>query len=184
MWPWGHLALGYLTYSLVCRARGTRPTPGPVAALLVGTQLADIVDKPLAYWAGVLPGGRTLAHSLLFAMPVVLLVVFVARRRGYGTHGTAFAVGYATHLVGDAAEPLLVGSYGELSFLLWPVLPTVVYDIEPSILWQLSHATVGVAFAAELVVGAITLALWWADGRPLLAHALAAVRYRPGSGAP
>ena len=65
MWPWGHLAVGYLVYSGLSRWRFGR-LPGSVATLAValGTQLPDLVDKPLAWTVNVLASGRSLAHSL------------------------------------------------------------------------------------------------------------------------
>ena len=61
MWPWEHLAFGYLLWSLWLRARG-RSLPGDWEALVLvfATQLPDLVDKPLAWQLGVLPGGRSL----------------------------------------------------------------------------------------------------------------------------
>ena len=64
MWPWGHVALGYLFYSLYVHWRHDRPPSAPAAiAVGVGTLLPDVIDKPLAWWAAVLPNGRSLAHS-------------------------------------------------------------------------------------------------------------------------
>ena len=60
MWPWGHLALGYLLHSPLARARfGRPPTDRATLLLVIGTQLPDLVDKPLAWWLGVLPAGRS-----------------------------------------------------------------------------------------------------------------------------
>ena len=36
-------------------------------ALAIGTQLPDLIDKPLTYQFAVLPSGRSLGHSLFFA---------------------------------------------------------------------------------------------------------------------
>jgi membrane-bound metal-dependent hydrolase YbcI (DUF457 family) len=129
----------------------------------------------------VLPGGRTLAHSLLVAVPLLLVVGFLARRRGVGPRATAFAVGYVTHLLGDAVVPALVGSRGELAFLLWPVMPTVVYESEPSLLWHLANISLTPGFLTELAIGGAVVALWVVDGRPLLSDLLGLAR-RQGSG--
>jgi membrane-bound metal-dependent hydrolase YbcI (DUF457 family) len=191
MWPWGHLAVGYVLYSLGVRARtGEAPDGWNVVALALGTQFPDLVDKPLAWWLGVLPGGRTLAHSLLVAVPLVLLVGLLARRYDAGPRATAFALGYLSHLAGDALVPALVGSSRELAFLLWPATPTVVYE-NPPLLADLSltreavvdlvavvlapggfAAVVAVAASpvvlAELAVVAALAALWLVDGLPPL----------------
>jgi len=77
MWPWGHLAVGYLLWSVLVRDRRFRPPTGAETLLLaVGTQFPDAVDKPLAWSLGVLPNGRSLAHS------VFLATALCRRRRG------------------------------------------------------------------------------------------------------
>jgi len=201
MWPWGHLAVGYVLYSLGVRARtGEAPDGWNVVALAVGTQFPDLIDKPLAWWLGVLPGGRTLAHSLLVAVPLVLVLGVLARRYDAGPRATAFAVGYLSHLAGDALVPALVGSPRELAFLLWPATPMVVYE-NPPLVADLALTRAAVAdlvaavlapggFAAvlavvtspvvltELAVIAALGALWLADGLPPLPE-LAARRRGP-----
>jgi len=169
MWPWGHLAFGYLCYSLGSRI-GTRTSPGDrdTLALAVGTQFPDLIDKPLAWWVGVLPGGRTLTHSLLVAVPLVALGIAVGRRYGFGLPAVAFGVGYGTHLVGDAIGPLTAGRYGELAFLLWPATPTVVYEGEASLLWHLTTITLSPLFVLEGLLVALVVGLWIADGAPVL----------------
>jgi len=179
MWPWGHLAVGYVLYSLGVRAR-TRSSPDGwnVLALALGTQFPDLVDKPLAWWFGVLPGGRTLAHSLLVLVPTLLVLWLLARRWGEAPRVTAFGVGWLSHLFGDALVPFLVGSRRELAFLLWPVTPTVVYDSQPGLLWHLANVSLSPGFLAELALGGLVVVLWLVDGRPLLSDLLALVRCR------
>lgn len=57
MWPWGHVGAGYLVYTLLRRHTGERPAGAAVLALAVGTQFPDLVDKPLGWTVGLLPGG-------------------------------------------------------------------------------------------------------------------------------
>ena len=128
MWPWGHLALGLLAFVLLARIRGWRPRTAVLVPLAIGTQFPDLLDKPLAYSVGVLPEGRSLFHSILLVVPLCLLAVALARRYGVTDAGTAFAVGYATHPVGDAIGPLLAGRPAELSFLVFPLLPAPDYE--------------------------------------------------------
>ena len=48
MWPWEHLAIGYLAYSLLGRLAWRRPpTVGTAITVAFGTQFPDLVDKPL-----------------------------------------------------------------------------------------------------------------------------------------
>jgi membrane-bound metal-dependent hydrolase YbcI (DUF457 family) len=177
MWPWGHLAFGYLLYSIGRRiGRRPRPDSHSVLSLVLGTQLPDLIDKPLAWWVPILPGGRTLGHSLVFAVPLVVVLAVLARRRRAGRLVVAFAVGYASHLVGDLLEPLAVGNYWELNILLWPLTPTVLYDSEPSLLWHLANITPSPVFLAEAGLGAFVVALWIADGAPILREFLGLFR--------
>ena len=48
MWPWEHLTIGYLAYSLLSRLAWRRPpTVGTAITVAFGTQFPDLVDKPL-----------------------------------------------------------------------------------------------------------------------------------------
>jgi hypothetical protein len=123
MWPWGHLAVGYLSYAVAVRLFRGRRERAALLALVVGTQFPDVVDKPLA-WVGLLPYGRSLAHSLLVLVPLCLVVVVVARRRTHARTGTAFALGALTHTLTDAWHGIVTLDPGRLSFLLWPYLPS------------------------------------------------------------
>lgn len=132
MWPWEHLACGYLAFSLANRALGgEQPTGRHVAAVTLGTQFPDLVDKPLGWGTTLLPSGISLAHSLLFAVPLSLVVVAVARRAGAPGLGWAFAIGYVAHLPGDIVYPMVFGGPPRLAFLLWPLTETVASDPVP-----------------------------------------------------
>lgn len=125
MWPWEHLAVGYLAYSLWCRAVGRRG-PQSDETLLLGfaTQFPDLVDKPLGWSTTVLPDGTSLAHSLLVAVPLATLVLLVTRRYGRPGLGIAFALGYLLHLPADVVYPVLFGGQLNPEILLWPLIPS------------------------------------------------------------
>jgi membrane-bound metal-dependent hydrolase YbcI (DUF457 family) len=134
VFPLGHATFGYLLYVPFASFADRRLPHGlTLGALLVGTQFPDLVDKPLAF-VGVLPSGRTLAHSLFFAVVLLAVLRFVTRRYGRPHLTTAFAFGHLAHLLGDVVNPVIAGRTGELTFLLWPVLPTPEYgadDVPP-----------------------------------------------------
>lgn len=124
MWPWGHAALGYLLYAVVVWIRRREsPTGVGVLALLVGTQIPDLIDKPLAWYFHVLDYGRSLAHSVFTGGAILLVVVMFLRQRGHRVAATAFAIGYLSHLVGDSYTFVLAGNWTNLAFLVWPLLP-------------------------------------------------------------
>lgn len=174
MWPWGHLAGGYLLFSAWRRARHD-PTPGDreTVVVAVATQLPDVVDKPLALTVSLLPGGRSLAHSLLAATIASALVWRYAANRDHQDLGTAFAVGYWSHLLADSALPALTGSHADLAFLAWPFLPLPGPTDSHSILgrfWELAVALSGgnvpPFFVAELGLVVAAAVLWTRHGAP------------------
>jgi hypothetical protein len=58
MWPWGHLAVGYLCYVAYLKLYDNdRQTLYPVLAVGFGSQFPDFIDKPLAWSVLVLPSG-------------------------------------------------------------------------------------------------------------------------------
>ena len=167
MWPWGHLAVGYLSYSLWMHVRHRRaPESLPTVALVFGTQFPDIVDKPLSWSLGVLPTGRSLTHSLLVATLIIVAVEAVLRRRNRGGLANAFAFGYLTHIAGDAVFPFLSGDYELLGFLLWPVVPAIEYESEPSFMYFLRQFSLTSFTAVELLLLVAVVGLWVRDGAP------------------
>ncbi|TYL37664.1 hydrolase [Natronococcus pandeyae] len=164
MQPVVHLAVGYLCYAAYTRwSRGEPPAETPAIVAIFGAALPDLLDKPL-HAAGVVPVGRTIGHSLLFAIPLVVAVWLVARARERRVLGVAFAIGYLSHVATDVPWHLLSGDYDELGFLLWPVTHMPEYTgtkplgtvagLEITTLWL------------EAVVLFAGVALWWIDGRP------------------
>ena len=183
MWPWGHLAVGYLVYTgyLWVRRRQT-PRGWPMVALAVGTQFPDLVDKPLAYSFAVLPAGRSLAHSYLVALPVAVGVLYGAHRLGVGQSGVAFVIGYLTHPIADGLSAILNGPLGELSYMVWPLLdPPPPHEAENfSYHWMELQATfnqlsiervltdVEDPFVRQIWLGVFLLLLWGVHGMPPL----------------
>jgi hypothetical protein len=196
MWPWEHFAVGYLCYSLYTRVKALdRPGLGALLAVGLGTQLPDLIDKPLAWSFDVLPSGVSLGHSALFAVPVSGAAVVAGRLTGRRALGDAVAVGYLLHLAGDAVYPLAFGRLPAPTFLLWPLVPAAEQGT-PGL-----FARTGRLFSAflEFLAGprgllyvgaegallAATAVLWVLDGRPGLGAVRRAIRrppHRDGSG--
>lgn len=178
MWPWEHLALGYLCYSLGGRAVGWQPPTHQSAAVLAfATQFPDLVDKPLGWMLGVVPDGTAFAHSLLFAVPFAVLVGSVCRAAGRSDLGLAFAVGSLSHLPADALYPVALGAEPKVAFLLWPLVGSAggsstvavlpyVRELFVAYLAVLSTpAGVGyLLLETALLAGAV--GVWVLDGRP------------------
>ena len=166
MFPWSHLALGYLLYVLFGRLRmgWTRTEVGAVA-LAFGTQMPDL-DKVLAWWFGVIPNGRTLLHSMLVAFVLLSLVRWYAGPIDRRHEGDAFALGYVSHLFGDVLYPLAVGNIPELRFLAWPVLRPVDYDHTGGFVAFFTSVDPGLIFWLELGLTALAMGVWYSEGLP------------------
>jgi len=178
MWPWEHLAVGYLFYSGGVHLWYRRPpTESAVFVLALATQLPDLVDKPLAWSFRVLPHGLSLAHSLVFAVPFLAVVALVADRYGRRELGVAATVGYLSHLASDVLYGPLTGGRANPAFLLWPLIerpaeprPGLVVRVEDlfeSFLGFLGTPTGRVYLAASLAAMTGVLALWVYDGAPV-----------------
>lgn len=127
MLPLAHAAFGYLVYAVLDRSGASDRRA--LVALALGTQLPDAIDKPLAT-RRLLSSGRSLAHSLLVALPVLAGAGRLADRLGAPRLGTAFAVGYLTHLAGDLLEPLVRREWGALRPLGWPLVAVPEYEAD------------------------------------------------------
>ncbi|WP_313696272.1 metal-dependent hydrolase [Halorarum halobium] len=190
MWPWEHLAVGYLLYSGYTRLRGQgAPATLPVIALVLATQMPDIIDKPLAWMWGVLPAGRSLGHSLLFATPATVFVGITGLLARVPRITPAFALGYFSHLAGDVAYPLVVAEDLRIGFLFWPLVPAgdaeapealphlqeLVMDFLAFLLTP--RGTLYLLFEGTLVL--VTVLVWIWDGFPGVRPVIDAVTRTP-----
>lgn len=164
MWPWGHAAAAYLLYSAWCHARDGRPPEAiPLLALGLGSQIPDLIDKPLAWWFAVLPTGRSLGHSLLVAVPILLVLWWVIESR---ESVLALGFGWISHALGDAVPSIAAGDWSYASFLLWPLLSIPPPGIEQSVSAHVREIEPTARFLAELLLVAAALYAWRRDGYP------------------
>ena len=171
MLPWGHAAVGYLVYSAYSRVRnGGAPAGLAVVALAVGTQFPDLVDKPLAWTFGILPSGRSLAHSVFALAMVGGLVFWLARRRDAVPAAVAFVVGWATHLVGDAYK-LFLGEPTCVRYMIWPLAACPYDEADRSIIDFFLALDLG-AVLPEFALAGVAGSVWLADGAPGLQYLL------------
>lgn len=177
MWPWEHAAVGYLLYSLWTRAR-TRDPPSDLAAVAVlfGTLLPDLIDKPLSWGLGVFQTGYAIGHSVFVAAPVGVAVGLLAARVDRRRVGVAFVVGYWAHLAGDVLNPLRNGNPPSADPVLWPVVIGPPYEESLGLgrglmyfgdlfesLQTVDSVTLIVAY---LLIPLAAIAVWIADGLP------------------
>lgn len=134
MWPWEHLAVGYICYSAWARYRhGRPPTDGAVLMVAFATQLPDLIDKPLAWGLGLLPNGRSLGHSLVFALPTTVATLYAFGRR----LAAAFVIGYVSHLLSDVFGYWVVVGTVSYGYLLWPFVERPAVD-PPNVIFQVN----------------------------------------------
>ncbi|WP_458188942.1 metal-dependent hydrolase [Haladaptatus sp. NG-WS-4] len=188
MWPWEHLAFGYLLYSVLRHVgTGRSPRSDAVVVLAVATQLPDLVDKPLAWSLAVLPSGHSLAHSLLSAFPLSVLALALAHRARRSDVGVAFVVGYLSHLAGDVIYPVAVGKEPSPGYLLWPLVRVPADQSKMGFLARfreyfgdylvyLGDPAVRGYLALELGLLFTVLVLWLVDGMPGIPRKIAVTR--------
>lgn len=194
MWPWGHLAFGYVLYSFASRARFREaPTGGPTLVLAVASQLPDLVDKPLSWSLGVFETGFGAAHSVFVAVPAIFVVLLAAHWLDRQRYGFAFAVGYASHLLADVLLAFVLSKGVVLGRVLWPVADIPPYEVQRGFVDRFTEYFLG--FASDVLAGeatvyvvlyvvlfATTLVLWAYDGWPVAREAGQWVRDRVGTG--
>lgn len=186
MLPLGHLTFAYLWYILYA-AVGTHRLPARLALvpLAVGSQFPDLIDKPLAY-IGVLRYGRSLAHSLFtFAICICCVWWLTIRLRGRWAATSlrerlrvvtpaAFAVGYASHLLGDSYQVLLAGDLWAARFLVYPVFPVPESSADEIAPWVRlfniyqemgSHPQLNLIILAGVVFAGLRIHRYWQHTR-------------------
>lgn len=184
MWPWEHVAVGYLTLSVGTHLLRRRPpTDREAIAAAVAAVLPDLIDKPLAWGLGLYPSGYGAAHSVFFALPAAAATVALARTRGRAAIGAAAAVGYLSHLPADMFAATMTDGRVPLERVLWPIrtasstYPEGFFGTFESFL----RAYLGGLLAGELdaalfvplaAVG-ICFVIWLRDGAPGLRPVLA-----------
>lgn len=189
MWPWEHALFAYVFYSIFSRLVFGEPPNGPSTFVLVfASMLPDLVDKPLAWQYDIFAGGYGPTHSILVAIPVSLAVYTIARRRGFSRVGSAFAIGYPLHLVGDILPASIVRGDLYIQHMLWPIGTHVPSDDHGSFVGGVSYYLAGyvetiLAFEPTAVLvlqlgSAIAgLSLWIVDGRPGIVEIVAVFGY-------
>ena len=178
MWPWEHLAFGYVLYSLGVHAFERRAPRGPpVLVLALATQVPDLIDKPLAWVFHLTAVGYSVGHSLLVVVPALTAALALAWRRGRRARRlvAAYAVGHLSHLAGDVIYPALMGKGPQIRRLFWPLA-----GYEPTGVGAVAHVTAylrryvgqvlsgeaGPLFVVQVGLVAVLLVVWLLDGAP------------------
>jgi len=177
MLPWEHAAVAYLLYSGYSRLRyGEPPNGWAVLVVLFASQLPDLIDKPLAWEFGLVPSGRSVAHSIFVGVPLSGIVLLLARQYGQPQLGVSFGIGYLSHLATDAV-PLYPDSSTSFESILWPVrtyeepsdpddgFVEITFEILTQGLSLFTAAPRTNALVAVVLVGLMGI-VWLIDGLP------------------
>lgn len=122
MWPWEHAAIGYVVFSILVHLFQSRPPSGAEAVVVAfASVFPDLIDKPLAWEFGVFPSGYGLAHSIFFALPLIVAVFLLAMRYDRANLGIGFGVGYGLHLPMDVLPAYVQHGRLPLERIVWPV---------------------------------------------------------------
>lgn len=193
MWPWEHVIVGYVAYSLFRHLFFQQsPTGRETLAVVFASLLPDLIDKPLAWQFGVFEGGYALGHSVFFAVPVSIVVGVLAWRFGAGRAGLAFAVSYLVHLPSDVVSPYF--DYGDLAWerILWPVrksegeysqgLIDGFLEFFIPYLYELAAGDPSGYLLFQLSLMGCAFLLWVYDGMPVLREAVLGTHRRMTGG--
>lgn len=161
MYPLGHLAVAYLCYATYAKVtEAPRPQGLPLLTLAFASQLPDLVDKPLVY-LDVIASGRSLGHSLLIVVPVLLLAWWAVNQTTYREIGPALVIGVFAHLLGDTYQLVLTGDWAQLQFLLWPIFPAIDYPSDSIAPWvRLLNRNPSPYMQFEYFLAGLALMIW------------------------
>lgn len=124
MEPITHILLAVLPVLAYSLLRYQRLTTGSMTLVVIFAALfPDLVDKPLAWWLGVIPSGRMLTHSVLVAIPIILGVLIFTYRSNRLSYGIGFSWGYFAHIAADFYPIIYQGrGYYWYPNMFWPYM--------------------------------------------------------------
>lgn len=130
MLPQEHFLAAAIPIIGYCVARYRRlPSKGLMSVVFVGSQFPDLVDKPLAHTVPILPSGRVFMHSLPFAIPICILVIWYGIVTDRPALSDGFVLAYLIHLFTDWQHMLLAGELPPNLF--WPFMKPLPSPVEP-----------------------------------------------------
>ena len=158
MRPHEHFLVAFLPVFVYALIRYRRlPSKAMLFVVVIGSLFPDIVDKPLAFSAGILPSGRVFMHSLPFVIPLSIIVLAYGSFTDRSHLGLGFVWAHMTHLIGDFRSSLFDGQIPP--DLIWPLAPA---SFSPDIPWWARTTPVTVEVwttFSVLVLGATVIVL-------------------------
>jgi hypothetical protein len=189
MWPWEHAILGYLACSIFCHVRyGEPPTGAATIAVVFGSLLPDLIDKPLAWSVGLVETGYAIGHSVFFAVPLVVVVGVWAASAGRPRAGITFGIGYVLHPPADIVVQMTGGGGVDLTLVLWPIATYGEVETTNGFLLEsfrrielfradLFAGDLSTYMWAQLVITVAVFCLWLYDGAPVARDGIQKIAY-------
>lgn len=113
----------------------------------------------------MLPSGRSLGHSLLTLVAILIILRVACRYPDQRTLSAAFGIGYASHLVADGIGSVITGDFGELAYLMWPVTDVPTGESQSFIEFFLALEPTPMMLAG-IALTIVSGAVWVYDGMP------------------
>lgn len=182
MMPLEHAIIGYIAFSIFVHVVYREPPTSMEAIIVIlASILPDLIDKPLAWEFGFFTSGRAIAHSIFFAIPLVIAVFLIAKRREKTRLGLAFGIGYLLHLPADVIPTYLMEGEVRIDRIMWPLREEsdgydagfreeFVGNIGSYLTWLSEQIASGNPDPAVFVLGALItfgILLWAYDGMPV-----------------
>lgn len=89
---------------------------------VIGSQLPDLIDKPLAWSLEVFSTGIAFGNSLWFLGLLVVLSGAPGVRYGRWSLPAALTISVCSHLIGDVLFAVAVESAMTYELVLWPIV--------------------------------------------------------------
>ncbi|MDS0478401.1 metal-dependent hydrolase [Natrinema sp. 1APR25-10V2] len=184
MWPWEHLIVSYILYSLISHTV-FRESPSGLDALAVvlASVLPDLIDKPLAWEYGIFDVGYAIGHSIFFAVPLAILVGMIANVTARPRTSLAFGLSYLLHPPADIIDAVFRQGVLLIDLAFWPVTLVEGHPPGPSffeaVFLLFGHYTsdllagnLSAYLRIQVGLAGFTILVWLLDGAPVLRECL------------
>lgn len=143
-----------------------RPSSTIIGATFVGSQFPDLIDKPLAFYTGLIPTGRVFMHSLPIAIPFLCVVGAYGWQTNHRAPALAFVFAHLSHIIADTYQTVLNTPLTPSPDLFWPLTAPVV---RPEIPHWAGPNSLNMYLWTVFSIAVLSYVLWWllaVDNRP------------------
>lgn len=135
-----------------------RPPASVIGAAFIGSQFPDVIDKPLAFYTGIIPSGRVFMHSLPIAIPFLLTVGVYGWQTNHNTLSLAFVFGHLSHIIADTYQTLRGPNPTLSPDLFWPFVDPIT---RPEIPHWAGPNSINVHLWTVFSLAVLGYTAWW-----------------------